>query len=63
MKVKEIIEFLKEYNPEAEITVGDNFDNGISISYAGGDACTKADCSFVCFEKRNNIENVENRYI
>ena len=32
MKVKELIEELKNYNPEAILTVGDNFYNGIQIS-------------------------------
>lgn len=54
MKVKELIEELKTYNQEAELTVGDNFYNGISISYGGGgEGETKEDCKFVCFDTLN----------
>lgn len=63
MKVKELIEELKNYNPEATLTVGDNFDNGIHISYSGGDGGgggTKSDALFVCFDKENITENNEN---
>lgn len=50
MKVKELIEKLKKYNPEAELTVGDNFYNGISISYGYSDGCTEENCEYVCFD-------------
>ena len=59
MKVKELIEKLKEYNQEAELTVGDKFYNGISISFGGGgEGETKQNCSFVCFDSavNNNCE-------
>ena len=50
MKVKELVEELKKYNQDAELTVGDNFDNGISISYGvGAEGETKENCKFVCF--------------
>ena len=57
MKVKELIEELKKGNQEAVLTVGDNFDNGISIGYAGSDGCTEETCDFVCFDSQNNTEN------
>lgn len=62
MKVKELIEELKNYNPEATLTVGDNFDNGIHISYScgDGDGGTKSDALFVCFDKENITGNSEN---
>lgn len=56
MKVKELIEELKKYNQEAVLTVGDNFDNGISIGYAGSDGSTKETCDFVCFDSQNSSE-------
>ena len=56
MKVKELIEELKKYNQEAVLTVGDNFDNGISIGYAGSDGSTEETCDFVCFDSQNNSE-------
>lgn len=60
MKVKELIEELKNYNTEATLTVGDNFYNGIHISYSGGDGGTKSDALFVCFDEENNTKNNEN---
>ena len=60
MKVKELIEELKNYNPEATLTVGDNFDNGLHISYSGGDGGTKSDALFVCLDKENITGNNEN---
>ena len=59
MKVKELIEELKNYNPEAILTVGDNFYNGIQISYSCGDGGTKSNAHFVCFDK-DITENKEN---
>lgn len=59
MKVKELIEELKNYNPEAILTVGDSFYNGIYISYSSGDGGTKSDALFVCFDKENSTKNNE----
>ncbi len=59
MKVKELIKELKNYNPEATLTVGDNFDNGFHISYSSGDGGTKSDALFVCFDKENSTKNNE----
>ena len=59
MRVKELIEELKNYNPEAILTVGDNFYNGIQISYGCNEGGTKSDALFVCFDEENN-ENNEN---
>lgn len=57
MKVKNLIEYLKEFNPEAELTVGDNFYNGISISWGCSEGCEKHNCKYVCF----NAENVNSQ--
>lgn len=59
MKVKELTEELKNYNPEAILTVGDSFYNGIYISYSSGDGGTKSDALFVCFDKENSTKNNE----
>jgi len=56
MTVKELIEILKEYNQDATLTVGDNFDNGISVSYSGSDGGTKENCTYVCFGPKNKNE-------
>ena len=58
MKVKELIEESKNCNPEAILTVGDNFYNGIQISYSGGDGGTKSDALFVCFDEENNAKKI-----
>ena len=51
IKVKELIEFLSTCNPEAIVTVGDNFNNGISVSFGCSEGCTKENCEYVCFDK------------
>jgi hypothetical protein len=58
MTVKELINELMQYDQNAEVTVGDNFYNGISISYGYAEGCTKEHCEFVCFDKKqdNNKE-------
>jgi len=62
MIVEELIEILKEYNPNATLTVGDNFYNGLSISYGGGgEGETKKTCKFVCFDIENENKNQENK--
>lgn len=61
MTVKKLIEELSYYNPNAIFTVGDNLNNGISITISGGDGCTKLDCDFVCFDKSNKQENNESK--
>ena len=57
MKVKELIEELKEFNPEAELTVGDNFYNGISISWGFSENGKKNNCEYVCFDIYNPVNN------
>ncbi|MBP5694837.1 MAG: hypothetical protein J6X03_05330 [Bacilli bacterium] len=40
------------------MTVGDNFYNGISISYGGGgEGETMTNCKFVCFDVSDNLSN------
>ena len=63
MKVKELIEKLKKCNPEAELTVGDNFNNGISISYGYSDGCTEENCEYVCFDVDEELCNSENEKV
>lgn len=64
MKVKELIEKLKKCNPEAELTVGDNFYNGISISYGYSDGCTEENCEYVCFDvDESHCDNSENEKV
>jgi len=58
MKVKELIEILKEFNQEAIVFIGDNIDNELDISWGGGEGCTKEDCEDVGFniKDKNNVE-------
>ena len=62
MKVKELIEILKEFNQEAIVFIGDNIDNELDISWGGAEGCTKEDCEDVGFniKGKNNIENGDN---
>ena len=57
MKVKELIEELKYYNPEADVAVGGNLDNGIHISYCSSDGKIKSDAYFVCFCEEVSIND------
>lgn len=46
MKVKELIDRMKQVNPEAEVEViVDNRRADFKIVFGGGDGCTKKDCS------------------
>lgn len=50
MKVKELIEKLSEYNPEAEVkAVAHNYCHEFSISYGSSDGITKNNCDMVGF--------------
>jgi hypothetical protein len=58
MTVKELIEKLQAYNPEAEIDcVVDNTPYEFFIWFGGGEGCEKADCSSVSFA----VDNGSNR--
>ena len=45
--VKDLIDALGKFNPEAKVYAGDNLYNRISLSYGGCDGCGKEDCSDV----------------
>ncbi len=50
LKVAELIEKLKEYNPEAETDViAMNYSQDFSLSCGGSDGCTKENCDSVSF--------------
>lgn len=57
MTVSELIEMLKEFNQEARISIGDNFDNELDIGWGGPDTCTKENCDVVCFDIKGNCDN------
>lgn len=61
MTIKEFIEKLKEFNPEALVFIGDNTENEVDISWGGPDNCGKKDCTNVCLEssKEKYIRNHE----
>ena len=60
MKVKELIEILKEFNQEAIVFIGDNIDNELDISWGGAEGCAKEDCEDVGFniKGKNNVEKL-----
>lgn len=50
MKVKEVIQKLKEYNPEADFCIVVNgFDKNYEICFGGSEGTTKETCSDVDF--------------
>jgi hypothetical protein len=61
MKVRELIEFLQTCDQEAEVTSGNNFDNGIRISWGYAEGCTKEHCQFICIDPLNSDCNYENK--
>ena len=50
MKVRDLIEKLKEYNQDAEVqTVVDNYPQQFTIMYGSSDGCLKHNCDHVSF--------------
>lgn len=48
MTVREMIDKLSEYNPEAEFNIViDGFDRPFKICFGGSEGCTKANCEDV----------------
>jgi hypothetical protein len=58
MKVGALIEQLKQFNQNAVVSIGDNYDNELEISWGYSDGCTKERCEVVNFDiKHKNEEN------
>ena len=55
MKVKELIDVLREYNPTADIDV-------VGISYGGADGCSKQTCDFVSLNRDYDSDCEERRH-
>jgi hypothetical protein len=50
LKVKELIEKLQKYNPDAEVSVVAHCQAyTFSLSFGGGDGCGREDCESVSF--------------
>ena len=54
--VSELIEYLKEFNPDAKVCIGDTFSGKLDVGWSGGDGCTKQDCMYVCFDEKGKEE-------
>jgi hypothetical protein len=61
MTVEELIMELKEFNPKAHVSIGDNFDNELEISWGWFDGCSKKSCEDVNFDiKREDNREYDN---
>ena len=47
--VRELIKALADFNPDAQVFIGDNFNNHVTLSWGGADGCTKENCKDVGF--------------
>lgn len=60
-KVKDLIELLQQVNPDATVEViASNKSQKFSITYGGGDGCTKTTCESFSFylDKFNTSEKI-----
>lgn len=57
MTVRELIDELKKFNQDAHVSIGDNFDNELDISWGGSDGCTKENCEEVSFDVKGKMNN------
>ena len=56
--VKDLITALLDYNQDATVCIGNNFDNRVALGWSGGDGCKKKDCQYLCLDMADG-ENVE----
>lgn len=54
--VRDLIKALEEFNQDAIVTIGDNFDNRVELGWGWVEGCTKENCQYVCL----NIRGQEN---
>lgn len=50
MKLGALIEQLKQFNQDAFVSIGDNYDNELEITWGYSDGCTKENCQVVNFD-------------
>ena len=48
--VRDLIKELANYNPDAKVSIGDNFDNRVSLGYGFSEGCTPKTCEYVCLD-------------
>lgn len=48
--VKDLITALLDFNMDAKVCIGDNFENRVSLGWSGGEGCKKKDCQYVCLD-------------
>ena len=48
--VRELIKALADFNPDAQVFIGDNLNNHVCLSWGGADGCTKENCTDVGFQ-------------
>lgn len=47
--VRDLIKALADFNPDAQVFIGDNLNNHVTLSWGGADGCTKEKCEDVGF--------------
>lgn len=47
--VRDLIKALADFNPDAQVFIGDNLNNHVILSWGGADGCTKENCEDVGF--------------
>lgn len=56
--VRDLNKALEEFNQDAIVTIGDNFNNRLELGWGFSDGCTKKNCQYVCLDIRGQ-ENDE----
>ena len=52
--VKDLIKELLDFNPDAIVQIGDNFENRVALGWSGGEGCAKKDCQYLCLDIAGN---------
>lgn len=48
--VKDLITALLDYNQDAKVCIGNNFNNRVALGWSGGEGCKKKDCQYLCLD-------------
>ena len=48
--VKDLIKELLDFNPDAIVQIGDNFENRVALGWSGSEGCDKTNCKYLCLD-------------
>lgn len=48
--VKDLVEELLKFRPDAKVCIGGNFDNRVSLGWGWSEGATKETCEYVCLD-------------